>query len=230
MPIYIIRNKKAKTCAKTAIFAIIYIMLRKALTLLIITSLLCPALFADPVSDQQYINSRKYKNNRLQLVTKQRRVNVSSSYGYTDIDTYTYTYEAYAHSSTDISTQHQTRSEVKEINEWFIYKGGVRKISDLEFLYLVGEKEKANQVREQEEVKASRRGIGTMLIGTGLLTMVGGAAMSAGQATVTGGALGLTLGFFVSAFNRSPQHYVTPDYAQEKIDEHNIDLKKKLGL
>jgi hypothetical protein len=120
--------------------------------------------------------------------------------------------------------------KVKEITEWYIYKGGIRELSDLEFLELVGEQALLERVYEEEEGRANRRGIGTILIASGLLFMIGGAATSADQPIVTAGALGMTAGFFFNAFNASPQHYIKPDYAQAKIDEYNINLKKKLGL
>ena len=60
--------------------------------------------------------------------------------------------------------------------------------------------------------------------------MVGGAALSAGQPTITGGAIATALGFFFSALNLSPHHYIQSDYAQSKIDEYNIALKQKLNL
>jgi hypothetical protein len=40
----------------------------------------------------------------------------------------------------------------------------------------------------------------------------------------------MAAGFFFNAFNQSPQHYITANYAQNKIAEYNIDLKRKLNL
>jgi hypothetical protein len=205
-------------------------MLRKYLAASLILSLLTPALYADPVSDQEYINRRYYQNNKLELVAKKRQVGIERSYGHTDIDTYTYTYEAFSQSSTDISTQAMRRSEIKEITEWYIYKGAIRELSDAEFLEVVGDQQMLDHVLSQEEHKSSIRGFGNILIISGVIVMVGGAATSAGEATVTGGALGMVTGFFLNAFYASPQHYIQPDYAQQKIDEYNIALKRKLGL
>ncbi|MBU0672722.1 MAG: hypothetical protein KJ732_06835 [Candidatus Margulisbacteria bacterium] len=205
-------------------------MLKRIVASLLISTLLPLALFADEASDQEYIKKLTYQRNRLELVTKQREIDERRSYSYTDIDSYTYSYEAYAHTSTDISTQTLDRSEKKEVTDWYIYKGGLRQISDPEFLELVGAKTKLALVLKEEEQKARLRGFGNILIGTGLAVMLGGAAFSAPEGTTTAGALGMTAGFFLNAFNLSPQHYIEPDFAQEKIDEYNINLKRNLGL
>jgi hypothetical protein len=164
------------------------------------------------------------------LVTKKRQIDETRQYSYTDIETYTFSYEAYTQSSTDISTQALSRREAREISEWYIYKGGVRELSDIEFLEMVGENALLAKILKEEDQKSGMRNIGNILIGTGLITMIGGAATSAGSATVSGGAIGMTIGFFLNAFNRSPDHYIKPDFALEKIDEYNIRLKKSLGL
>lgn len=205
-------------------------MIKKYLIILLICSLLAPYALADEQTDQEYVNKLTYQRNKLELVTKRREVDERRSYSYTDIDTYTYTYEAYAHSSTDISSQSYDRSERKEITDWYIYKGRIRQLSDVEFLALVGARNKLAVVMQEEERKAGMRNWGNILIGTGLLVMLGGAATSAPEGTTMAGALGMTAGFFLNAFNMSPQHYIEPDFAQEKIDEYNISLKRKLGL
>jgi len=74
------------------------------------------------------------------------------------------------------------------------------------------------------------RGISNTIIGTGLLTMIGGAAFSSGQSVITIGGLIMTGGFFLGAFNITPTHYIQPDYAQEKVDEYNLALKRNLNL
>ncbi|MFH1684118.1 MAG: hypothetical protein ABIA67_04465 [Candidatus Margulisiibacteriota bacterium] len=205
-------------------------MIKKLFILTLICLLLPFHVFADEISEQEYVNQLNYRRNRLDLVTKKRQIDEQRSYSYTDIDTTTYTYEAYSQSSTDISTQSLSRSEVKEVTDWYIYKGAIRELSDLEFLALVGDRAGLERVKKIEDQKANMRNLGNIFIGSGLLVMLGGAAMSAGEAIVTAGAIGMTGGFFMNAFNLSPDHYIQPDYAQEKIDEYNIRLKKELGL
>jgi len=185
---------------------------------------------ADDLADQTYLSQISYKNNKLTLVTKKRLVDEKRSYSYTDVDTTSYSYEAYTQSSTDIATQSLNRSEVKEINEWYIYKGGLRQLSDLEFLTLIDDKAELEQVTGLEAKSADARNFGNILIGSGVIVMIGGAGLSASSSIITGGALTMVAGFFVNAFNHSPDHYLQPDYAQQKIDEYNIALKYKLGL
>jgi hypothetical protein len=205
-------------------------MIKKFLSLLIVLTLLSPALFADDISDQQYINKVGYRNNRLELVTKKRQIDETRHYSYTDIDSYTSTYEAFSHTASDISTQSLSRSEVKEVTEWYIYKGGIAELSDIEFLRLIGNKTMLDYAIDQENKKSKIRNVGNILIGVGLTGMIGGAALSAGETIVTGSALGMTAGFFINALNASPAHYIKPDYAQQEITEYNFRLKKKLGL
>ena len=205
-------------------------MFRKATVIFLVISLLAPILFAQEISEEEYRNQLAYRRNRLLLVTKSRLIDIKRSYSYTDIDTTSYTWEAYTYSDTDIRTESMARAEAQEVTEWHIIKGGLRELSDLEFLALVGDSALLEQVRKMEEQKAGMRNIGNISIGLGFLTMVGAAAFSGGQAVVTGGAVLMVGGFFLNAFNTSPQHYITPDYAQEKIDEYNINLKKQLGL
>ena len=211
-------------------YAIIYIMIKKLLILLILCSMLVLPLAANEISDQQYINQLKYRNNKLELLTKKRQIDERRSYSHTDIDTTIFSYEAYSDISTDVDTQSLSRSEVKEITEWYIYKGGVRELSDIEFLEVIEDQTNLARALTIENQKARMRTIGNIFIGGGILVMVGGAGLSAGQSIITAGALGMTAGFFISAFNLSPAHYIQPDYAQEKIDEYNIALKRKLDL
>lgn len=205
-------------------------MLKRLLLLILIVLILSPALLADEISEQEYRNQLAYRRNKLMLVTKKRIIDVKRSYSYTDIDTTSYTWEAYTYATTDIATQALARAEAREVTDWYIYKGGLRELSDLEFLALVGDHAKLEYVSNIEDQKARMRTIGNVSIGLGFLVMVGAAAFSGGQTIVTGGAVLMAGGFFVSALNTSPPHYIQPDYAQEKIDEYNIALKKKLNL
>lgn len=195
-----------------------------------ISGLLSLPVIAEGLSEQEYKNQLAYRRSRLNLVSKKRLVDVKRSYSHTDIDTTTYTWEAYSLSNTDITTSSMNRAEAREIMEWYIYKGGLRELSDIEFLELVNDRDILEQVKDWEAQKANMRNIGNTSIGLGFLVMVGGAALSGGQTTITGGAVLMACGFMVSALNTSPSHYIQPDYAQEKIDDYNITLKKELGL
>lgn len=185
---------------------------------------------AQSLTDQQYINQLKYKRNKLELVTQKRLIDEKRSYGSKDINTVSYTWEAYTFSDTDVSTSNIERSEIKAVTEWHIYKGKVKKLNDVEFLRLVGDQEILAKIMKIDQARAQRLTIGNVFIGTGLLGMLGGAAFSAGQTVITLSGLVTTSGFFVSAFNLPPDHYIEPDYTQMKIDEYNIKLKRSLDL
>ncbi len=185
---------------------------------------------ADQASEQDYINKMTYQQNKLEIVTKTRTINVSKSYSSTDINLYTYTNEVYTQNYGNIDTSSTALSESKQKTDWYIYKGGIRELSDLEFLDLIGERALYARVADQEEGRDRMRTIGSWTIAAGVVAMVGGAALSAGQPVITGGALTTVAGFFISAFNLSPKHYIQPDYAQSKAFEYNIALKRKLNL
>jgi len=201
-----------------------------------LTSLLDPLSFAQPAptpqSDQDYMNKLYYRHNKLEIVAKKRLIDEKQRYNYTDIESFTYPYTStyYPSTSTTITSQTTSRFETKEINEWYIYMGGISELSDFEFLKLVGDDRELQRITELENQKAGMRAFGNLGIGLGVLAMVGGAAVSASQGVITGGAVALTLGFFINSFNTSPSHYISSVYAVSKIDEYNLALKKKLNL
>ena len=205
-------------------------MLKKTILVIFMIGLTGSFVLADSQADQDYLNKLYYRHNKLEIVTKKRLIDEKRNYVYTDIDSSTLSYEAYSDTSTNISTTGYSRSEVKEIDEWYIYLGGISELSDIDFLQLVGDQQELSRVVALEDQKAKMRFIGNVFIGIGLVAMLGGAAMSLDQSIVTAGALSTTAGFFLSALNASPAHYITPAYAQAKIDEYNIALKKKLNL
>jgi hypothetical protein len=151
-------------------------------------------------------------------------------YSNTSIDTTAYSYENYSYSNTDISRSSLARAETKEITDWYIYKGALRELSDFEFLDLIGDQTYLNQISKTEGGKNNMRLVGNTAIGIGLIGMIGGAGLSATQQVITTSALVTVVGFFISAFNQSPAHYIQPDYAQENILEYNLKLKKDLNL
>ncbi len=208
-------------------------MSKKSLISLLLVALLAPPLFAADLSpsDQAYVNQLTYRHNKLELTTQTRTVNVSSSYSTTDINSDYYRFNRnYQSENTSITTSTQNKAEQKELTEWYIYKGGVDQISDLEFLDLVGDRALYDQVKERDDYRRGWRRAGWGSIGVGLIAMIGGAALGSGQPTILGGALVTTAGFFISAFSAAPDHYIKSSYALNKIDEYNIKLKQKLGL
>ncbi len=205
-------------------------MFKRLIIITLVLSFAVSALYAEEQADQEYINKLAYRRDKLSLVVKTREVQEKRSYSSTDISSYTYSYEAHSQTYGNIATSALQRSEAKEISDWYIYKGGIRELSDIEFLDLTGDRAGAARIRDEDSRRSGIRMIGNVAIGAGALTMIAGAGLSAGQSVITGGALLMVTGFFVSAFNLSPHHYIQPDYAQEKIDEYNVALKKKLNL
>lgn len=208
-------------------------MIKKLLISLLLVSLLVPSLFAAELNpaDQAYVNQLNYRHNKLELTTQTRTVNVSSSYSSTDITASNYNYNRnYQESNANITTSTQNSAEQKELTDWYIYKGGVDQISDLEFLKLVGDQAMFNTVDNKADSLRLWRRAGYITIGTGLVAMIGGAALQASQPVIIGGALVTTVGFFISAFSAPPAHYIKSSYALNKIDEYNIKLKQQLGL
>ncbi|OGC11018.1 hypothetical protein A3K48_00565 [candidate division WOR-1 bacterium RIFOXYA12_FULL_52_29] len=181
-------------------------------------------------ADQDYINKLYYRHNKLELLTRKRLIDEKRNYNDVDITSSTYYADNYTTRNTNITQQGFSKAEVKEINEWYIYLGGISEISDLEFLRLIGDNREIDRIQAIEDQKNKMRFIGNIFIGTGLTVMLGGAAFGAESKVVTGGALGMVVGFFIDAFNSTPAHYIRPAYAQAKIDEYNIAMKKRLNL
>ena len=209
--------------------------MRKLIVTLLLVSFLAPITYAQetptPQADQDYVSKLYYRHNKLELVAKKRLIDEKQRYNYTDIDSFVYpSTTIYPSYSTSITSQTTTRFETKEIHEWYIYMGGISELSDFEFLKLVGDDRELARITELENQKAGMRGFGNLGIGLGLLAMVGGAAVSASQGVITGGAVALTMGFFINSFNASPSHYISSAYAMAKIDDYNLALKKKLNL
>jgi hypothetical protein len=208
-------------------------MIKKALVSIILVSLLAPALLAAELNpaDQAYVNQLNYRHNKLELTTKTRTVDINSSYSNTDINQTNYNFNRnYQESNANITTSTVNKVEQKELIDWYIYKGGVDTLSDLEFLRLVGDQAMFNTVDEKADGLRLWRRAGYLTIGTGLVAMIGGAALQASQPVIIGGALVTTVGFFISAFSAAPHHYIKSSYALNKIDGYNIKLKQQLGL
>ena len=205
-------------------------MLKKLSAVALMLIIIAPAVLADQASDQDYVNKLRYRNGKLSIDAKKRTINEFSTYQNVDIDTYTYHYDNSTSRSTNISSTGLSRAEAKEITEWYIYKGPIAQLSDFEFLDLVGDKITLARITEQENKKAGLRTIGNISIGLGVAGMLGGAAFQASTSTITGSALVMVAGFFFNAFNQSPAHYIRADYAQDKIIEYNVNLKKSLNL
>jgi len=182
-------------------------------------------------TEQEYLNRLEYRRSRLEIIIKKRLVDEKRSYSQTDTSSTTYSLEAYSQTYGTSATSNLQRSEAREIEDWYIYKGGISELSDLDFLNLIGDKEKARQIKRLEWEKAGLRDIGTIALVAGMGGMLVGAMIDGGNRTVIGiGAVTSLFGFFLNIFNAPPAHYIKPDYAQEQIDLYNFQLKKALQL
>ncbi|HTY12601.1 MAG TPA: hypothetical protein VMD02_00270 [Candidatus Omnitrophota bacterium] len=197
---------------------------------LIVSAFLPLAAMGDQTSDQNYINALYYRNSKLWLEAKKRTVDEIRNYSNTSIDTSSYYNQNYSYSNTDISRSSLSQAETKELTEWYLYRGAIRELSDFEFLSLVGDNDYLSKISKVEDQKSGMRLLGDITIGVGLVGMIGGAGLSASSSFVTSSALITVVGFFITAFNQSPAHYIQPDYAQQKIIEYNLNLKKELNL
>jgi len=188
------------------------------------------AVIAETAQEEQYVNQLNYRRNKLEILIKTRFVSESNIYTSTDYSATTYTFESYSQTYGTSQTSGGTHSETKEITFWKIMKGGIRELTDADFLDTVGKHDEAANIRSQENTKSNFRLAGTILSVTGIGYMLWASGQDQGSAAITSGGIATAIGFLISAFNYSPRHYITSDYAQELIDNYNVSLKKKLGL
>lgn len=181
-------------------------------------------------SEKQYLNEMEYKRSRLEILVKKRFVSERNNYSNTDFYSTTYTQESYSQTWGNANTYSGERAETKEISNWVIVKGGLRELSDSEFLETIGNQKEAETIRAKEETKSQYRMYGniTSLLGIGYM-LLSSANNNSSQSVAVGG-LVTVIGFFVSAFNSPQRHYLQPDYVQQEADNYNTNLKIKLGL
>jgi hypothetical protein len=206
-------------------------IMRKTIILFLTVCLLAPCSFALDAADQTYLDQQTYRHNKLDLTTKTRTINEFKSNSNTDIRSSSYRYDnGYRDTYGNINTSTVNRAEQIELTEWYVYKGGVQALNDLEFLELVGDRAMYDQIKEKNDGRRIWHRTGYASIGLGLIAMIGGAALQASQPVIIGGALVTTVGFFITAYSSAPPHYIKSGYALNKIDEYNNNLKKQLNL
>ena len=188
-------------------------------------------------SDDLYVAQLNYKRSKIDIMAKKRYVNENYGYSSTDYYSTTYSVEAstrpkssYSNTWGNSTTISDNKAQVREIDEWFIVRGGMRNLSDSDFLDIVGQHNEAQEVRGQENARNNWKTGGTILSIGGILYMIAVAQGSNASAQVTVGGLVTVIGFIISAFNSPATHYITPDYAQELADSYNLNLKKQLNL
>src|SRR3989339_1625590 len=115
---------------------------------------------AETAADELYVKQLNYRHNKLEVIVKHKTVDINRSYTSTDINSTPFTYEALSQTWGNISTTSTARRETRDITDWFIFKGGVRELSDMEFLLLVGDRSGYDRIRGLDESTGRMRLIG----------------------------------------------------------------------
>lgn len=204
--------------------------MKKLLIILCALCFLSANILAETTQEDQYVRELNYRRNKLEVLVKKRFVSELSGYSSTDFTATTYTLEAYSQTWGYGSTATTSRAETKEISDWIIVKGGIRELSDAEFLDITGRHEEAAKIHAQEDSRGRFRVAGTLISIAGVGYMLVASGQNQPSSSITAGGIVTAIGFIFSAFNAPQRHYLTPDYAQEEIDNYNISLKKKLDL
>jgi len=203
-----------------------YIIMKRAISAVLISILISTPVLAQT----DYEKKLEYNRKKIQILIKTAMKNESS--GYSDTDTWSTTISpeaGYSYTYTTGSTRTGSTTLLREISDWVIVRGGIRELSDMEFLKIVGDTETARRVQDEINERNKWRLIGTIggLIGIGV-AVSGSSDGSVG--TITAGSVISLIGFLVSSLNFPKKHYIPADYALEQKDFYNIGLKRELGL
>lgn len=181
-------------------------------------------------AESLYEKQLEYRRKRIEILVQTRYVSELEKQKEGDTHEYTYTSDGgYTYKTTTKDERTGITSELRKISDWVIVKGGIRELSDHEFLFLTGNDKSAREIQDKVQAREMWRNIGmlTGLIGIGVVIA---GSNSADSGTITSGALVSLLGVMISAFNYPIKHYIYPDYAQEQADKYNIRVKRELEL
>jgi hypothetical protein len=185
------------------------------------------------LAQTDYEKKLEYRRKKIEVLVRTTYVGETS--GYTSLNAsdyrWTITPEGYSYGSSQIYGTNTGRSTTRQVSDWVIVRGGIRELSDIEFLEIIGDKEKADQIQKAMDEK---NGMGMWALGCGILG-VASIVGAAGYATVNSSqvAVGTALilgGIFLGYLYAPQRHYIPADQAQEGADNYNIKLKKALGL
>ncbi len=196
-------------------------------------SILLIIIFGMSISFAQgtdYEKKLEYKRKKIEILVKTRLVGEVSGYTTTDIYETIISPEAgyqykwgYATARTGGTTQY------REVSDWIILKGGIRELSDLEFLEMTGNIERIQEISRIISERNRKMWIGNIIGLLGIGTVLYGSSQGS-SGTITTGAIFTLAGIIMSTINSPQKHYIMPDFAQEEADKYNIRLKKSLGL
>lgn len=177
-----------------------------------------------------YEKKLEYRRKKIEIHVRSMLVGRERGYTTTDIFETTYTPEATAtYRYGYITTERMGTRVLQEVTDWIIVKGGIRELSDVEFLELTGNRAKAKKVRDTIASKNTWLLTAGIIGIAGIAVMVSGASEGNSGLATTGGVISLC-GILISSFNAPQRHYITPDFAQEATDKYNIALKRRLGI
>jgi len=202
--------------------------MKKTISILLISLLTISSIPAFAQSD--YEKKLEYKRKKIVLLVKTAFRGESSGYRTTDTWSTTVSPEAgYSYTYSSGTTRSDKSITFKEVSDWVIVRGGIRELSDVEFLKITGNRKEAEKVQSEIDERNKWMWIGTIggLVGLGV-ALAGSSNGEVGTITV-GSAISL-VGFFIGSVNMPKQHYIAADFALEEADLYNIKLKKELGL
>jgi len=206
---------------KTAVKAIAYF-------LLFVLSLQSAAL-----AQTDYEKKLEYRRKKIEVLVRTTYVGETS--GYTSLNAsdyrWTITPEGYSYGSSQIYGTNSGRSTTRQVSDWVMVRGGIRELSDTEFLEIIGDREKADQIQKAMDEK-NRMGMWALGCGIlGVASVIGAAGFTPANSSQIAIGTALILGGIFLGYLYAPQrHYIPADYAQEGADNYNIKLKKVLGL
>jgi hypothetical protein len=185
------------------------------------------------LAQTDYEKKLEYRRKKIQILVRMTYVGETS--GYTSLSSSDYNWastpEGYSYGSSQIYGTNTGHSTTRPVSDWVIVRGGIRELSDIEFLEIVGDKEKADQIQKAMDEKNS---MGMWALGCGILgvvSVIGAASYTPVNSSQMAVGTTLILGGILLGYLYAPQrHYIPADQAQEGADNYNIKLKKALGL
>lgn len=136
---------------------------------------------------------------------------------------------SFGSSATFGTTDRQT--SMRQVFDWVIVRGGIAELSDIEFLDIIGDTNKADRVQSTIDDKNRMMfwALGCEVVG--IAAIIGAASVTPVNSTQTAVGSALMLGGMLMGYFYGPErHYISPDQAQEGADNYNIKLKRSLGL
>ncbi len=180
-----------------------------------------------------YEKKLEYRRKKVEVLVRTAYVGETSNYLSSDTSNWQYaaTPEGYSYGYSSMYGTTGGRSSFRPVSDWVIVRGGIRELSDIEFLDIVGDREKAAEVQKiiDDKNRMAMWAIGCGVVG--IAAVIGASSLTPVNSSQFGIGSALILGGIVLGYLYAPQrHYLPPDYVQEGADKYNIKLKKDLGL